>query len=129
MLQAPAEPAATAAHVTPPTDDDLNWAARCIYWLENRDPKSRPRKKNRPERQPLILSGHGMRLRIDHGTLLVQNGFTHYPQRREEFRLFPGDWRASAGTLPNVPSRPNMRIGTPKADIAFFTAMSRVLIL
>jgi CRISPR-associated protein Cas1 len=34
-----------------------------------------------------------MRLRIEHGTLLVQNGFTHYPQRREEFRLFPGDWR------------------------------------
>jgi CRISP-associated protein Cas1 len=34
-----------------------------------------------------------MRLRIDRGTLLVQDGFTHYPQQREEFRLFPGDWR------------------------------------
>jgi CRISP-associated protein Cas1 len=25
--------------------------------------------------------------------LLVQNGFTHYPQRQETWRFFPGDWR------------------------------------
>src|SRR6185437_208927 len=44
-------------------------------------------------KHPLILTGHGIRLRIDHGALLVQDGFTHYPQHRNEFRFFPGDWR------------------------------------
>jgi CRISPR-associated protein Cas1 len=34
-----------------------------------------------------------VRLRVDHGALLVQDGFTHYPQQRDEFRFFPGDWR------------------------------------
>ena len=44
-------------------------------------------------RKPLELVGHGVRLRVHQGTLLVQNGFTHYPQKREELRLFPGDRR------------------------------------
>jgi CRISP-associated protein Cas1 len=40
-----------------------------------------------------VLVGHGVRLQVHQGTLLVQNGFTHYPQKREELRLFPGDSR------------------------------------
>jgi CRISPR-associated protein Cas1 len=48
-------------------------------------------------RQPLILSGHGMRLRINHGALEIQNGFTHFPQKREHWRIFPGE--------PEQPSR------------------------
>jgi CRISPR-associated protein Cas1 len=80
------------------TDRDLDrsggskWADRCEYWAEQK-PKSPTNKSLRARHDPLILSGHGLRLRVDHGTLLVQNGFTHYPQRREEYRLFPGDWR------------------------------------
>jgi CRISPR-associated protein Cas1 len=42
------------------------------------------------------LSGHGVRLQVDHGALLVRDGFTHYPQVRREWRLFPGDWRLPA---------------------------------
>jgi CRISPR-associated protein Cas1 len=42
-------------------------------------------------RRPLILSGHGMRLRVNAGALEVRNGFTHYPQARETWRVFPGD--------------------------------------
>jgi CRISP-associated protein Cas1 len=38
-----------------------------------------------------------MRLRVNHGALEVHNGFTHYPQLREEWRFFPGD--------PILPSR------------------------
>ena len=55
--------------------------------------------RHRPanQRQPLILSGHGMRLRINNGALEIQNGFTHYPQQRETFRFFPGQ--------PDVPAR------------------------
>ena len=68
--------------------DDEGWAGRCAYWaLQAGAEKSDRRRK--PERHPLlILTGHGMRLRVDNGALLVQNGFTHYPQRREEFRFF-----------------------------------------
>jgi CRISPR-associated endonuclease Cas1 len=32
-----------------------------------------------------------VRLRVHQGTLLVRNGFTHYPQKTEEQRFFPGD--------------------------------------
>jgi len=32
-----------------------------------------------------------MSLRLDHGALVVRNGFTHYPQRVEEYRFFKGD--------------------------------------
>ena len=32
-----------------------------------------------------------MNLRVDHGALVVRNGFTHYPQRAEEHRFFRGD--------------------------------------
>ena len=32
-----------------------------------------------------------MRLRVDHGALVVRNGFTHYPQRAKEYRYFRGD--------------------------------------
>jgi len=39
----------------------------------------------------LILAGHGVSLRVDAGTLLVRNGFTHYPQKQETYRFFKGD--------------------------------------
>jgi CRISP-associated protein Cas1 len=42
-------------------------------------------------------SGHGIRLRIDGGSLFIQNGFTHYPRKREEWRFFPGH--------PDLPTR------------------------
>jgi len=74
------------------TDDD-DWAERNEYWLNKTPLKSRHFSKRAGVRQVLILSGHGARMRVDHGTLWVQNGFTHYPQQREEWRFFSGDWR------------------------------------
>jgi CRISPR-associated endonuclease Cas1 len=71
---------------------DTDWAKRAEYWGNQKTPKPR-NYAGRKDRQPLILSGHGVRLSVDHGALLVQNGFTHYPQKREEWRLFPGDRR------------------------------------
>lgn len=38
-----------------------------------------------------MLTGHGVRLRVDHGALLVRDGCTHHPQPRRERRFFPGD--------------------------------------
>ena len=44
-----------------------------------------------------MLAGHGLRLSIHRGALVVRHGFTHYPQRAREDRYFPGD--------PKLPSR------------------------
>ena len=44
-----------------------------------------------PSRDPLILAGHGVSLQIEAGTLLIRNGFTHYPQKQETYRYFKGD--------------------------------------
>jgi hypothetical protein len=41
------------------------------------------------DRPVLILNGHGIQLRVKHGALIVQNGFTHYPQEREDGGSFP----------------------------------------
>jgi CRISP-associated protein Cas1 len=40
-----------------------------------------------------VLTGHGMRLHVDNGALVVRNGFTRYPQALDERRYFPGDRR------------------------------------
>jgi CRISP-associated protein Cas1 len=77
--------------------DGEEWAERCAYWAEQAVAgKSKPRQK-REDRRLLILSGYGVRLYIDNRALIVENGFTHHPQQREEWRFFPGEWR--------VPSR------------------------
>jgi CRISP-associated protein Cas1 len=70
--------------------DDNEWAERSAYWQQQATWKPRGPKQKRKVRSPLVLGGHGVRLRIDRGTLFVQNGFTHYPQQREEWRFFPG---------------------------------------
>jgi CRISP-associated protein Cas1 len=77
--------------------DDFHWADRCRYWLASRPEKHTDGRLRRHTHEPLILNGHGMRLRVDHGALVVRNGFTHYPQLAEEHRFFRGDR--------NLPSR------------------------
>lgn len=77
--------------------DDFDYGNRSQYWAEKPlKPPNRGRARRR-DRQPLIICGHSAFLGIDRNTLLVRNGFTHFPQKREEFRYFPGD--------PNLPSR------------------------
>jgi CRISPR-associated endonuclease Cas1 len=77
--------------------DDLEWAARSAYWQQQAAWRPRHPNQKRKIRNPLVLGGHGVRLCIDRGSLLVQNGFTHYPQQREEWRFFAGH--------PDLPSR------------------------
>jgi CRISPR/Cas system-associated endonuclease Cas1 len=81
------------SHGTEIARDSAAWADRSIYWLKKSSSKSERFEKRAGVRQPLILSGHGVKLRVERGTLYVQNGFTHYPQRQETWRFFPGDWR------------------------------------
>lgn len=78
-------------------DDDAEWAERSAYWQQQTAWTPRRPHQKRRHRNPLVLGGHGVRLRIDRGSLYIANGFTHYPQRREEWRFFPGH--------PDLPSR------------------------
>ncbi len=79
-------------------EDDLEWAERGGYWAARAEPDMRVLSRSPSgKRKPLLLTGHGVRLRIDYGSLLVRNGFTHYPQEAREHRFFAGD--------PRLPSR------------------------
>ena len=63
-----------------------DWAYRAEHWFSTQSPGPATL-----TRQPLVLTGHGMRLRINGGALEVRSGFTHYPQRQETWRFFRGD--------------------------------------
>lgn len=79
-------------------DIGLEYSQRSEYWLEKTRELSPQRgSPKRRDRKPLIVCGHGARMQIDRGTLFVRNGYTHYPQEREEFRFFRGD--------PHLPGR------------------------
>lgn len=71
--------------------DDHAWAERCRNWakplLEKRGPSARQRRVH----TPLVLTGHGLGLRVDQGTLLIKDGFTHHPQSQAVYRFFPRD--------------------------------------
>jgi len=66
---------------------DAEWTSRSRFWLKESEQKERRRVRER-EQQPLILTGHGLSLRVDRGSLLVRDGCTHYPAERREWRLF-----------------------------------------
>ena len=66
------------------------WAARSAYWLEKSELKFRRRRRER-EINPLILTGHGLSIRVDKGSLLIRDGNTHYPADRREWRFFNGE--------------------------------------
>lgn len=72
-------------------DADLLWSCRCWQWQDQSTRDRLPRAKNQRQPNPLILSGFGVSLRIEGGTLRIRNGFTHYPQKQEVYRFFKGD--------------------------------------
>lgn len=67
------------------------WAMQSENWIDELAKLQRPRKLRERNPNPLILSGHGNSMRIDKGTLLIKEGFTHYPQKAIEHRYFKGD--------------------------------------
>jgi CRISPR-associated endonuclease Cas1 len=86
------------------TVSDGSWAERAAYWTGKPSPDDLKKLPRQNPRTPLILTGHGVHLRINHGALEIKNGFTHYPQKREEWRFFRGD--------PKRPSRIILLDGT-----------------
>src|SRR5215471_17650758 len=71
--------------------DDDAWKHRSQAWQLRSQRLIRHQVKRERQRQPLILSGHGISLRVESGSLLIRNGFTHYPQKRETYRFFKGE--------------------------------------
>jgi CRISPR-associated endonuclease Cas1 len=71
--------------------DPSEWTIRNDFWLQQSLNSASPRALRQRQRRPIILSGDGVSLRIEKGTLHIRNGFTHYPQEQETHRFFRGD--------------------------------------
>lgn len=63
------------------------YANRCAFWIAESEQKHSRRFRER-ETNALILTGHGLSLRVDKGSLLVRDGYTHYPAKVREWRFF-----------------------------------------
>lgn len=63
---------------------------RCHYWLNKYQSFLPIRKRRERESQPLILTGHGLSLKVDKGRLIVKDGNTHYPTSLKEWVFFKG---------------------------------------
>jgi CRISP-associated protein Cas1 len=72
-------------------EDDIAWATRSNMWQGRVEKVTAPRTKRAKPPPALVLAGHGVSLRVENGALTIQNGFTHYPQKREIIRYFRGD--------------------------------------
>ncbi len=72
--------------------NDDSWSNRGEYWLKRINPIPQYKaRKRRIIHKPLVLSGHGIRLNVDCGTLVIKCGFSHFPQKPEAYRFFPKD--------------------------------------
>lgn len=72
--------------------DVSEWADRSELWIEYSAALfGRPRKKRERNPVPLILSGHGVSLRVESSALVIRDGFSHYPQKQVRYRFFPRD--------------------------------------
>lgn len=71
-------------------ESDL-WLARSRFWLEENDSVLLKGSSGHVAKlDPIILTGHGVQLRTEREALVIRDGFTHYPQGRQEWRLYPG---------------------------------------
>lgn len=66
-----------------------SWASRSRYWLYQSSHTSKRRKRER-EKNPLILTGHGLSLRVEKGSLSIRDGNSHYPAEQRHWRFFNG---------------------------------------
>jgi hypothetical protein len=60
---------------TLPVGDDVDWLRRSQLWQKRALALAHGRVKRERPRTPLILSGHGVRLRIDNNALVIRNGW------------------------------------------------------
>lgn len=78
-------------HTHLPKSSRDEWAYRCSYWsLSDRCGVTSRRRRRERETVPLILTGHGLSIRVDKSCLLIRDGNTHYPAEKRELRFFKG---------------------------------------
>jgi len=75
----------------PFVSDNDEYAIRSENWISELTDLQKPRRLRERNPNPLILTGHGNSLRIENGTLVIKQGFSHYPQKQECHRYFKGD--------------------------------------
>lgn len=68
-----------------------DWSIQSELWIAELPKLQKARLRRQRNPNPLILAGHGISLRIDKGTLVIKEGFTHHPQKQIEHRYFTGD--------------------------------------
>ena len=74
-----------------PTPSNDDWAISAEQWLAKTAEIQKPRRLRERNPNPLIITGQGTSMRVDKGTLLIKEGFTHYPQTQSINRYFKGD--------------------------------------
>lgn len=74
----------------PPADDAV-WSSRCWFWQDQLSRSNTRQSKKQKSKEPLILAGHGISLRIENGSLFIRGGLTHYPQKSSTYRFFRGE--------------------------------------
>jgi CRISPR-associated protein Cas1 len=67
------------------------WAIRSEFWIAESAKSERKRLTRQRNSNSLILTGHGNSMRIENGTLIIKQGFSHYPQKQECHSFFKGD--------------------------------------
>lgn len=69
---------------------ESEWATRSRHWLSQSTIAQSKRGRRQREAAPLIVTGHGLSIRVDKSCLLIRDGNTHYPAERREWRFFKG---------------------------------------
>lgn len=69
---------------------DSTWPQRCQYWRTAFQASVPTRKRREKQSQPLILTGHGLSIRVDKGRLVIKDGLTHFPSKPAETVFFKG---------------------------------------
>jgi CRISPR-associated endonuclease Cas1 len=67
---------------------DTTYADRCAFWIAESESKISRRVRD-AEAASLVLTGHGLSLRVQKGSLVVRDGNTHFPASQRKSRFFP----------------------------------------
>lgn len=71
-------------------DGAQDWSERCTYWLVELNETTPPRRRRVRRTVPLVVSGQGLSISVDRGSLIVREGLTRHPQDNIEHRYFKG---------------------------------------
>ncbi|MFN0303065.1 MAG: CRISPR-associated endonuclease Cas1 [Burkholderiales bacterium] len=64
------------------------YSDRCKFWIAESE-RNVARHVREREAAPIILTGHGLALRVEKGSLLIRDGHTHFPAQQRKHRFFP----------------------------------------